>query len=640
MELGGINTHHDTVTRMQSPGRQLAGLSMLVLLALASSPGTPLHKTGPDSVAHQATDLAGEPHPTRRTLAVSSEGLSMVGAPIWHNAGFKGGGTRVAIVDLGFDGWDTLLDGELPTDIETISFDTDEVLDTGTDHGTQMAEIVHDMAPEAKLVLVTFADAYMAEMVDWLVATEVDVVSMSLEWVEGPLDGTHFSTEHIQRGIDAGITWVVAAGNSAERHHVGTTVDNDYDGWVEMDGTFIEFNQFRLAGEVSADLLLTWDNETTDLDLCVFDMELGLPNNDAPTQIKCSELRQGGGEPAIETLTLLNGSSDSRLYGYSIKLVSGGEAVYDTRIWGSSNLEFSNPAASIGVPANMTDVLTVGAVAWDTGILEPYSGWGPNQEGVLKPEVVAPAQISTSRWAGASNTGTSYSAPHVAGAAALMIGAMPGLNPASVKERLRNRGSQADSPDHRQGWGIMSLGVVPSSIVAIRGHWAETSIDWAFDSGITAGCPSGEVATGYTCPELAVTRDEMAKFMWRSKDQPTPSTTASFEDVGANASYRTAVDWLAEEAITLGCTTTSFCPDGTVTRAEMAAFLWRLEGSPEVPNSANFGDVPDSSFYSDATSWLLDTGITTGCTPSAYCPQGTVTRAEMFTFLHRLESMG
>ena len=75
------------------------------------------------------------------------------------------------------------------------------------------------------------------------------------------------------------------------------------------------------------------------------------------------------------------------------------------------------------VPGNMADVITVGAVAWDTGRLQPYSAWGPNHMGDRKPEVVGPDETATSGWVGADNTGTSYAAPHVAGLVALMLGA-------------------------------------------------------------------------------------------------------------------------------------------------------------------------------------------------------------------------
>jgi len=626
----------DTVARVRSPTLPLRGAWLLVLVALGAATLTGPPEAPEPTQNRRATVEAADASPTRRTLVVTSEGLVGIGATEWQAAGHMGSGTKVAIIDLSFDGWEDLPADELPVDVETVAFNASGALDPGTDHGTQMAEIVHDVAPDAELVLITFDDGRMTEMVDWLLANEVDVVSMSLEWTDGPLDGTHFSAEHIQRGIDAGITWVVAAGNSAKRHHVGTTVDNDDDSWVELDGMSTEFNEFHMAAGASADLLLTWNDPATDLDLCVFDMET--LTDGAPTKVDCSEGPQGDGELAIEAMTITNTSGASRRFGYSINHFSGDEVIYDTRIWGSSNLEFSNPAASLGVPANMTDTLTVGAVAWDTLVLQPYSGWGPNQQGVLKPDVVAPDQITTSQWAGAANTGTSYAAPHVAGIAALMIGAMPDLTPAQVKQRLKDRASQADAPDHRQGWGIVALGALPSSIVAIRGHWAETSIDWAFTTAITSACPT-EGSPDSTCPELPVTRDEMAQFMWRSKGQPTPTTTAGFEDVAPGATYNTAVDWLAEQEITLGCTTTTYCPDGTVTRAEMAAFLWRLEGSPEGSAPAGFGDVPDGAFYDDAADWLLASGVTTGCTASSYCPQGLVSRAEMFTFLKRLDAL-
>ena len=622
---------------MRSPALRLRGACLLVAAALGATTltGPP---EAPEPIQNRRTTVeATDANPARRTLAVTSEGLAGIGATEWQAAGHTGAGTKVAIIDLGFDGWEDLPEGELPAGVEAMGFDSTGALDTGTDHGTQMAEIIHDVAPDAKLVLVTFNDNYMDEMVTWLLANEVDVVSMSLEWTDGPLDGTHWSSEHIQRGIDAGITWVVAAGNSAKRHHVGTTADVDGDGWVELDSVSTEFNEFHMAAGAIANLLLTWDDAATDLDLCVFDMETLTEGE--PTQVDCANAPQGGGELAIETLTITNTNDASRRFGYSINHFSGDEVIYDTRIWGSGYLQFWNPAASIGVPANMTDALTVGAVAWNTLDLQPYSGWGPNMQGVLKPDVVAPDQITTSQWAGVSNTGTSYAAPHVAGIAALMIGAMPDLTPAQVKQRLKDRASQADAPDHRQGWGLVALGSLPSSIVAIRGHWAETSIDWAFTTGVTTACPTGEATEGSTCPELPVTRDEMAQFMWRSKGRPAPTTTAAFEDVAADATYGTAVDWLAEQEITLGCTTTTYCPEGTVTRAEMAAFLWRLEGSPEGSVPAGFGDVASGAFFYDAADWLLASGVTNGCTTVNYCPQGLVSRAEMFTFLRRVDDL-
>ena len=84
------------------------------------------------------------------------------------------------------------------------------------------------------------------------------------------------------------------------------------------------------------------------------------------------------------------------------------------------------------------------------------------------------------------------------------------------------------------------LGQLPSSITAIRGHWAETDIDWAFTTSITDGCPAVDQLT---CPDLEVTRDEMASFLWRFQGLPVASSSAPFEDVPIDAPYGPAVDF-------------------------------------------------------------------------------------------------
>ena len=109
--------------------------------------------------------------PARLVLAVTSEGLAGTGSPAWHTAGFTGTGVKVAILDVGFDGLDDVPAGDLPAGVLEVAFDSDGVIDRLTDHGTQMAEIVHDIAPDAELVAMTFADEKFAEAVAWLEST-------------------------------------------------------------------------------------------------------------------------------------------------------------------------------------------------------------------------------------------------------------------------------------------------------------------------------------------------------------------------------------------------------------------------------------------------------------------------------------
>jgi len=610
-----------------------AALVATMLGAALLAPAAPSSLTDPVTTPTGRQVATIRTAESRRPLAVTSEGLAAMGTPEWHAAGHTGAGVTVAVLDVGFDGLGDVPVDDLPDDVLTMAFDEDGVLDALTDHGTQMAEIVHDVAPGADLVAVTFDDDRFAEMVAWLELSGVDVVSFSMEWTDGPLDGTHWTAPIIQASIDAGITWVVAAGNSAETHHNGTTVDVDSDGWIEVTSGGIEHNAFTINPGNTAEVSLSWNDQATDLDLCLFDME-DLDTDGQPTILECTANPQGLGEPATEILTLANNTGARHSYSYGVTLRSGPETTYETRTWGTSPLQFANPAASIGVPGNMADVITVGAVNWQTEQLQPYSAWGPNHMGDRKPEVVGPDLVATSAWVGTSNSGTSYATPHVAGLVALILGAAPDLTPAQVKARITSRASRADDPDYKHGWGVIRLGSLPSSITAIQGHWAEEALDWAFATGITDGCPTVETLS---CPELAVTRDEMARFLWRFRDTPLATMAATFDDVAANASYSPAVNWLAETGITLGCTATSYCPAGTITRAEMAAFLWRLEGSPEGSVPAGFADVPSDFFAGPAVNWLLASGTTTGCTATSYCPQGLVTRAEMFTFLKRLE---
>jgi len=566
-----------------------------------------------------------------------SEGLEAAGVPAWHAAGHRGEGVTVAVLDIGFAGLADVPVGDLPAGVATMAFDGDGVLDDGTDHGTQMLEIVHDVAPGADLMAVTFDDGRFAEAVAWLNGAGVDVVSFSMEWTEGPFDGTHWSSAVIRDSVAAGVTWVVAAGNSAEEHHNGTTVDADGDGWVEVTSGGVEHNAFMVDANTTADVTLSWADPATALELCLFDLVATTPTGQ-PVLLACDDTVLDPDRSPTRSMALANESATAHRYGYGVLHRSGPRTTYEGRTWRTGPLAYSNPAASVSVPGNVAEVVTVGAVAWDTLTLQPYSAWGPNHMGDRKPDVVGPDVVSTSTWAGPDNTGTSYAAPHVAGLAALILGAQPDLTPAGIQQRLVERASLAATPDYRHGWGLARLGRLPSTIAALRGHWAEVAVDRAFATGLTAGCPTG---AQLTCPDLAVTRDEMAGFLWAHRGRPAATAPAGFADVGfvdANgaSTHGPAIDWLAGAGITLGCTATAFCPTGTVTRAEMAAFLWRLEGSPAGSTPANFADVPDGFFAGSAIDWLLAAGITTGCTTTTFCPDGLVTRAEVFTFLHRL----
>ncbi len=90
---------------------------------------------------------------------------------------------------------------------------------------------------------------------------------------------------------------------------------------------------------------------------------------------------------------------------------------------------------------------------------------------------------------------------------------------------------------------------------------------------------------------------------------------------------------LATGGITSGCTTGMYCPDRTVNRGEMAAFLSRALQLP-VANLDYFAD-DGGSVFEGAINSLATAGITAGCRSGSYCPDDPVSRAQMASFLVR-----
>ena len=155
---------------------------------------------------------------------------------------------------------------------------------------------------------------------------------------------------------------------------------------------------------------------------------------------------------------------------------------------------------------------------------------------------------------------------------------------------------------------------------------------WAAKSGIT----SGTTATTFS-PNNPCTRAQMATFLWRTAGSPEPVGKSNpFTDVRADAYYAKAVQWAYEQGITGGTSATTFSPDDTCTRGQMATFLWRNAGSKAPVNNANqFADVPAEKYYAVAVQWAYEQKITSGTSATTFSPDDPCTRAQMVTFLYR-----
>jgi len=169
-------------------------------------------------------------------------------------------------------------------------------------------------------------------------------------------------------------------------------------------------------------------------------------------------------------------------------------------------------------------------------------------------------------------------------------------------------------------------------------YWAYSFIERLYSAGITGGCATSPSLM--YCPDSTVTRAQMAVFLLKGMHGPsfTPPAASGtvFTDVAQSYWAAAWIEQLAAEGITGGCGTGIYCPDATVTRAQMAVFLLKAEhGSSYSPPTATgvFTDVPVGYWADKWIEQLALEGITSGCGAGTYCPDADVTRAQMAVFL-------
>jgi len=161
--------------------------------------------------------------------------------------------------------------------------------------------------------------------------------------------------------------------------------------------------------------------------------------------------------------------------------------------------------------------------------------------------------------------------------------------------------------------------------------------------GITNGCGANDF-----CPNLNVTRDEMAIFVVRAvfgNDNFTYNPTPYFTDVSPSTFGFKWIQKLKDLGITSGCTATTYCPGEVVTRDQAAVFIERARLGIGIAGPDPTFTYPGTPYFTDATAanefafpWIqrmkMD-GITNGCTTTTYCPTDAVTRGEMAIFIMR-----
>jgi subtilisin family serine protease len=397
----------------------------------------------------------------------TTEGVLPTGALLLQSAGWRGQNVKIAIIDLGFAGLSRALDSKVikrEVIVDTQDY-TGEGLEVGTSHGTGVAEIVHAMAPQAWLYLKKVADEIdLSNAVDDAIAQGVQIINYSVGVANANFgDGTGIVAAIADRARAHGILWVNAAGNHAQSHWMGPFSDRNFNNWLEFAPGREEL-LIKVDFPGSIQLYLTWDDwprTAQDFDLFLYDAQGRL--------VASSQNYQTGFEEPTEQIEYVAWAPGV----YRARVLA--RRVFRTNIrlkifnLSQQPIEPNVPAGSILTPADARGAFAVGAISvrsWKDGPQEPFSSQGPTSDGRIKPDIAGPDGVSSFTLTYFS--GTSASAPHVAGAAALLLSQHPEWTADQLESALEAQAVDLGEPGKDNIYGAGRLDLSLGTIQARR----------------------------------------------------------------------------------------------------------------------------------------------------------------------------
>lgn len=547
---------------------------------------------------------------------IVSEGLAETNADTWHAAGYKGQGIKIGLIDFGFSGYLPLLGTELPSAVTLWGKSPAGPEGEGTNHGTDTAEVIHDMAPQADLFLARIdhlTDFGMAK--DWLLSQGVQVINFSGGWhCAGILDGGGEANAIVTDAISRGVFWAGAAGNFRKGHWMGDFTDTDGDGLLNWDGQEEAQVIWADAGETISGYLTwedSWTSASQDYDLYLYRWD----GQKYVYETGCGNRQDGttAADHPVEQVTY-TAPSDAA-YAWFIKRDSADRtdvdfdflSVHNDFDDGYNNSYFDH-GRSIQVPADNRSRGFMAAAAINRGptfAQEDYSSEGPTRDGRIAPEIAAPSDIQTSSgrfW------GTSCASPHLAGAAALVLQAYPSFTPVQVEEYLKTNAIDLGTPgpDNQYGYGRLHLPAPPSSQGSFpdvpASHPYGAAISGMADRGIISGYDDGTFGPGNP-----VKRQQFAKIIVRALELAvSTSDICPFADVGSGMDPKDPlypnryVAVCSARGITQGKTSTTFDPGGKISRAQLVTMVVRAlnnlrPGTLTAPPPGYYGTLGDFS---------------------------------------------
>ena len=168
------------------------------------------------------------------------------------------------------------------------------------------------------------------------------------------------------------------------------------------------------------------------------------------------------------------------------------------------------------------------------------------------------------------------------------------------------------------------------------GDWFYNDVKYVYEKGMMAG-----TAADVFAPNATTTRAMIVTILYRLEGSPAVTGTNAFADVPAGQWYTDAVNWAAANQIVKGTSATTFAPNDSITREQMAAILYRYAQYKgyDVTKQADLSGYSDNSqvsaYAKDALAWANAAKLINGVTNTTLAPQGNATRAQVSAILHR-----
>ena len=387
---------------------------------------------------------------------VTTQGDALLRANGLRLLGATGQGVRVGIISDGANDWRSpAATGDLPAQITTFGNCTPRSADPQNcrsrltcNEGTAMAEIIHDIAPDAELAVAAVSTSLEFIQQARRLATTfgADIIVDDLGFFGEP----YFEDGDIAQAISAlpgDVLYFSSAGNSANIHYeldysTRSSTLHNFGVQANVDDDTIGF---LVPANRGVFVLLQWADRyfapNSDYDLFIFDQNNLIGGSTGFTST------------AIEGLCVFNGGASDEARFAAVDKISGSNRRLEMFFLGSNAIEYPIPTGSVFGHAGVPRALAVAAINAGSSSTAFYSSHGPSRidfpsrRDRAKPDLTAIDGVSVTGAGGFPTTffGTSAAAPHAAAVAAQLLSTSPDVTPNDVISALVSSASGGGS---------------------------------------------------------------------------------------------------------------------------------------------------------------------------------------------------